>query len=1176
MIKNLFRRSDSCNTEQLEKRRPAITPQHFEYDDDVIKTITKHPKSKEDEMFIRSALENNDFLNSLLQNKKLQNVIDCMYPESVIPNQTIIKEGDNDGSHLYVSITGTYEVIQNNQVINTFSDVRVFGELALLYNARRMATIKSKSFGRLWILDRVVFKHLMVHSDIEHHKEMVSFLEQVPKLNTVPKEVLEEVAKLLKLEFFTTGTKIVEEGVKKPDKFYIIRAGSVTISKNTEGAIDKLYRGNFFGELALLKENERKATVTADAPGTECLILTRQEFIAHFGNIPDCFSINIQTQPYKPMEEIIEHTDLRLDDFKIVSTLGIGGFGRVELVQHSTKRELVFALKYMQKYVIAAQKQQEHVFNEKNVQIACKNNFVVRLYRTYKDRKYLYFLLEPCLGGDLWNHLHKQKPRRFDEDQAKFYAGCVVEAFEYLHERRIIYRDLKPENLLIDSKGYIKLTDFGFAKKLDGVKKTYTFAGTPEYVPPEIILNQGHDKGVDYWALGVFIFELLTGKTPFRSDDTTHMRTYKLILKGIDDVVFPQQVTYEAQNLVKQLCKSTSTQRLGCQNCGIMDIKVNAWFRGFDWDKLAEDYFFNFSITSRDDKLIREAIEKNDFLNKLFKGNLLKEVVDAMYNREIKNKEVIIKEGETGSHMYVSAQGRYEVSVKGKGIVNTFEDVRVFGELAILYNAKRNATIKAVKSGRVWVLDRTVYQKMMVRFNIKEQDEMLEFLQKVPKLNKVGTQILKRVTGLLKMEYFTPGTKIVKEGDRGDKFYIIRAGTVTITKEGEGVVAHFAKGQYFGELALLKEDFRQATVTADTPGVECLTLLRQHFIDHFGELREDGFLSVPQTDAPKVSASVKVKEHQDVHLNDLKIITTLGVGGFGRVELVQHKTRNVIFALKYLKKIDMVEQNQQEHVYNERNIQMDCRSKFIVRLYRSYKDAKYIYFLMESCLGGDLWTLLQRQKNRRFDEKDSRFIAACVLEAFTYLHERGIVYRDLKPENLLIDEHGYIKLTDFGFAKNLGDRGRTFTFAGTPEYVAPEIILSRGHDKAVDYWAFGIFIFELLTGRTPFRTNDASHMRTYNKILTGIDNVEFPSYIPTRARHIIEKLCRPIPTERLGCQRSGVKDIKNHRWFLGFDWARLNEGKLPSSFKPKLKSNIDTRYFETFKKDNDIPPDEES
>ncbi|XP_008194015.1 cGMP-dependent protein kinase, isozyme 1 [Tribolium castaneum] len=587
MIKNFFRRANT--TKQIaEQRRPAVTPQHFDYDEDIIKTITKHPKCKEDEMFILSAIENNDFLCSLLQNKKLQDVVDCMYPESVSPSQTIIKEGD-DGSHLYVSVTGTYEVIQNGKVVKTFSDVRVFGELALLYNAKRIATIKARTFGKVWILDRVVFKHLMVNSDIEQRQEIVDFLKQVPKLNSVPLEVLEEVASLLKLDFFPTGTKIVEEGEVNPDKFYIIKAGSVTVSKKNEGAIDKLYKGSFFGELALLKEKERKATVMADPPGTECLILARREFIAHFGNIPDCFSINVQTQPYKPMEEIIEHTDLNLSDFHVISTLGIGGFGRVELVQHSGKKELVFALKCMKKYVIAAQKHQELVFNEKNIQIVCKNNFIVRLYRTYRDKKFLYFLLEPCLGGDLWTHLYKQKPRFLDENHAKFYTACVVEAFNYLHERLIIYRDLKPENLLIDAKGYVKLTDFGFAKKLKMikkcVKKTYTFAGTPEYVPPEIMLNQGHDKAVDYWALGVFVFELLTGKTPFRTDDVTYMKTYKLILKGIDDVEFPKHVSVEAVKLVKELCKSTPPQRLGCGSGGILDVKGHEWFGGFDWGR---------------------------------------------------------------------------------------------------------------------------------------------------------------------------------------------------------------------------------------------------------------------------------------------------------------------------------------------------------------------------------------------------------------------------------------------------------------------------------------------------------------------------------------------------------------------------------------------------------------
>lgn len=218
--------------------------------------------------------------------------------------------------------------------------------------------------------------------------------------------------------------------------------------------------------------------------------------------------------------------------------------------------------------------------------------------------------------------------------------------------------------------------------------------------------------------------------------------------------------------------------------------------------------------------------------------------------------------------------------------------------------------------------------------------------------------------------------------------------------------------------------------------------------------------------------------------------------------------------------------------------------------------------------------MLQRQRNRRFEEKEAQFICGCVLESFEYLHSRGIVYRDLKPENLLIAPNGYVKLTDFGFAKSVTVRVKTYTFAGTPEYVAPEIVLTKGHDRAVDYWAYGVFVFEMLTGKTPFRTDDASHMRTYNKILSGIDNVTFPSYVNPRAKHLVDRLCRPVASERLGMQRGGIKDIKNHKWFQGFDWHKLSRCEMPSPFKPKLKSITDTSNIDKFSKDLDIPPDD--
>lgn len=166
-----------------------------------------------------------------------------------------------------------------------------------------------------------------------------------------------------------------------------------------------------------------------------------------------------------------------------------------------------------------------------------------------------------------------------------------------------------------------------------------------------------------------------------------------------------------------------------------------------------------------------------------------------------------------------------------------------------------------------------------------------------------------------------------------------------------------------------------------------------------------------------------------------------------------------------------------------------------------------------------------------------------------------------------------MKLTDFGFAKKMTERGKTFTFAGTPEYVAPEIVLNRGHDRAADYWTLGIFVYEMLRGKTPFRTDDSSHMKTYTKILGGIDSADFTS-ISHKARNLIEKLCKPIPADRLGMQNSGIKDIKTHRWYLGFEWTKFNMCQMHSPFKPKLKSPTDTTNIDKFKKDVDCPPDE--
>ena len=268
--------------------------------------------------------------------------------------------------------------------------------------------------------------------------------------------------------------------------------------------------------------------------------------------------------------------DSRLDvnRFDLLTTLGTGAFGRVKLARCRLSGKYC-VLKILNKLNIVKLKQIEHTRSERSVLASIKHPFVVELYATFQDPYRLYFVLEFVQGGELFFVLRDHG--RFSEVMARFYASEVACALEYLHSHKIVYRDLKPENVLITRTGHIKLTDFGFSKYV--FDATWTLCGTPDYLAPEILLNMPYGKTVDWWALGVLLYEMLTGKPPFYDEDL--IKLYEKILTC--QVSYPQYLTPSAAAIIGHLLEPDLTKRYGNLHNGAEDIKSDRWFQGIDW-----------------------------------------------------------------------------------------------------------------------------------------------------------------------------------------------------------------------------------------------------------------------------------------------------------------------------------------------------------------------------------------------------------------------------------------------------------------------------------------------------------------------------------------------------------------------------------------------------------------
>ena len=303
-----------------------------------------------------------------------------------------------------------------------------------------------------------------------------------------------------------------------------------------------------------------------------------------------------------------------------------------------------------------------------------------------------------------------------------------------------------------------------------------------------------------------------------------------------------------------------------------------------------------------------------------------------------------------------------------------------------------------------------------------------------------------------------------------------------------------------------------------------------------------------------------------ISMNDFQPLKLVGKGSFGKVILVKYFENNKIYAMKILKKENIIKRNQVNHTKTERLILERLNHPFIAKLKFAFQDEQKLYLVTEFMQGGELYFHLKR--NSYFKEKAVKFYMSQILLAIEYLHNNGYIYRDLKPENILIDKDGNIKLTDFGLCKMLlSEQSTTDTLCGTPEYLAPEIFKKQSYTKCVDWFSFGILLYEMICGSLPFKLKN-------RKIEESVyhTKIEYPEKMSLEARDTIGKLLEIEPEKRLGY--NSCEEIKNSSFFKDMDFNKVYNKEYRPPFMPRLNGDLDLKYFDINFTEGNINSDE--
>jgi len=580
---------------------------------------------------------------------------------------------------------------------------------------------------------------------------------------------------------------------------------------------------------------------------------------------------------------------------------------------------------------------------------------------------------------------------------------------------------------------------------------------------------------------------------------------------------------------------------------------------------------------------------------------LLSRVAHSLEENNFGDGDTIVKQGDSGDTFFIIQQGEVlvyqnnarrqsiDASAAGGGIeqaaeskaglgkqVDTMAAGSHFGEMALMKAAPRNASCVAKGGVRCLTMRGVDFKAIMGDLEqIMEQHNFELSLRKLDAFKELQPSALRSMVRQLTEVTFAAGEVIAKAGDVATGVHIVKAGTLTCNGLDMDTGATFGEGS----LSAGAGEGEPFDVVAASAGATCMLLSASTTRAELGLGGGSGGEELTMCSGPM----------SKIPLEDLTFVALLGEGSFGRVTMVKAtnpETQDTeVLALKRMCKQHIIDDGQQDHIKSERDILAGIRPHpFLLHLYATYQDADCVYLLTNVLAGGELFTVIHPiDGDTCLPLRSARFYAANVFLAIEHLHRSDVIYRDMKPENVLVSNDGYLCVIDMGFAKRVPfvdpddgtEHDLTYTMCGTPEYMAPEFILQTGHNSAVDYWALGVLVYEMLFGVTPFLPEDEDMGELFKNIArvrtrkpkgrARPPNVAFPEGYKAQqpdAVGLINQLLDGDPAHRLGMMQNGTHDIRNHPFFSSMDWSAMLAKKLPAPFKPQLADKFDASAFE--------------